>query len=244
MNSRRDTTRQRHRQAARPYAVAVRRWAGLGRIHHYVLALPPGPLWDRADMEAMVSQISAHPHTYWKLERGVHDGLHVHILSPFPSVAITARPDLAYCGPLTEEKGGRRGMLAYLSKPPPAELCRPGRLHSRSLDSYTRAQMYRAALHEYAAARLAALGEGRRRLRPMSGWVGRTRRQTRAQSSSFLVLAVVFYLLTLALLAAQNRVPLPGVHPTPSRPLPGRPMRLLAYSRIHPPPRSIQAQAG
>lgn len=175
MNTRPDTTRQRNRQATRPALVAARRWARLGRVHHYVLALPAGPLWDVAGLRDLVSQTTPHPDTYWKKERGECGGLHVHILAPLPPLALPTLPTLTYCGPLDEARGGVRGMLAYLSKPAPAEMCRPKPHSPLALDTYARHRAYCAALDEWGEARRAALADGRRRLRPMSGWVGRGR---------------------------------------------------------------------
>jgi hypothetical protein len=239
MNTRPDSTRQRDRQATRPAGVAARRWAGLGRIHHYVLALPAGPLWDVEKTQGDTERVSPHPHTYWKKERGECGGLHLHILSPLPPIAVASSPSLVYCGPLDDKRGGVRGMMAYLSKPPPAELCRPGPLSPWALDSYARAKRYRAALEEYQAARVAALGEGRRRLRPMSGWVGRTRRRAPV-ASPVLVLAVLRFLLLLSLPIPAGRPVLSAPVLARCRPIPGRRTRPWCYTL--PPPRG-QAQA-
>lgn len=190
----------------------------------------------------MVGQISPHGDTYWKKERGECGGLHLHILSPLPPVAVPVRADLHYCGPLSDEKGGVRGMFAYLSKPPPAELCRPGRLTAWTRDPYTRARRHRAALDEYAAARRAALVDGRQRLRPMSGWTSQTRIHTRPLPP-LLVLALL-RMCVLALLAAPiESGPLSVPLSTAPRPLPVAPVRSWRHVPTHPPPRIGQAQA-
>lgn len=239
MNTRRDTHRQRLRQASRPLSASVRHLAPYPRLHLYRLDMPPGlPLYapdTSSTARALVGQTFPTGPAYWKLERGWGGNLHLHIISPLPPLAV---PGAAHHAPVYD----LRGLLAYLSKPSPAELCAPGRLTPWTPDPYTRARAYRDALDEYAAARRDALVVGRRRLSPLSGWVG-TRRNRPPAPPLLLVLDVLRFMLAATLTDPANSGPGPEPRPTPGRPLPGPYERPWGHVLAHPPPRIGQVQA-
>jgi hypothetical protein len=229
-----DSTRRRVRDAAPVVITAARHFAPFPRLHAYRLELPGGELHSsdtsRAARSLVAARFPSGP-AAWKVERGESGGLHVHVTSPLPPVAVH---DHQHAAPVWSLPG----WLAYLAKPADSRLCRPGRLSPWSSDSATRARNYRAALEEYGTARRAALSQGRRRLSPLSGWVG-TRRVRRHQPSPVLVLAALRFLLA-GLLTVPPCGPLPAPHPRRCRPLPGVPERPWRYSL--PPPRT-QVQA-
>jgi hypothetical protein len=132
------------------------------------------------------------------------------------------------------------GWMAYLAKPADGRLCRPGPLTPWTPDPYARARNYRAALDEYAAARCAALAQGKRRLSPLSGWVNT--RSKRTQPHPLLVLRIACYLLGLVFLISRNPAPLPGLPSISERPLPRLPVRPQRHIQAHPPPRIGQVQ--
>jgi len=148
MNSRVDTNRQRLRQASRPLSAAMRHLAPYPRLHLYRVDMPPGLTLYAPDTSstarALVGQTVPGPPARWKMERGWGGNLHLHIISPLPPLAV---PGAAHHAPVYD----LRGLLAYLSKPAPAELCAPGRLTPWTPDPYTRARAYRDALDEYGA---------------------------------------------------------------------------------------------
>lgn len=230
MNTRRDTNRQRIRQALRPLSVAVRRLALYPRLHLYRVNVPDGPLYAAETVSAaraLVNQTFSGP-AYWKLERGECGGLHLHVVSPLPPVAV---PGAAHHVPVHD----LGGLLAYLSKPADARLCRPGRLSPWSMNPYARAQAYRDGLDDYAQARRDALSQGRRRLPALSGWTGPNPRA--APPPVLLVLAC----LRLRLLGVMPPAPERAGHARRAE----RAVRASWCGVIstHPPPRIGQAQA-
>lgn len=234
----RDTHRRRSRDAVSVMTVARRHFSLYPRLYAYRLDLPPGPLYGpqaHGEARALVNQTLSSAVGHWKLE-GIPGGRrHVHITTPLPPRAVPAALHAASVWHLP-------GWLAYLAKPADPRLCRPGPLTPYSPDPYSRARAYRDALEEYATARRDALEVGRRRLSPLSGWVG-TRRAIRPRASLLVVLAVARYVVALALSTPQDRAPLPS--PCPALPL--APLEALQHRErpLRPPlpPPRIQAQA-
>jgi hypothetical protein len=238
MNSRRDTDRQRNRQASRPLSVALRVFAGFPRLYKYRLDLPPGPLYGldaHQEARALVNRTVGSAPAYWKLEGVPGERRHIHLTTPLPPVAVPAALHAASVYDL-------RGALAYDSKPGDPRLCLASCLTPWTPDPYTRSRNYRAALDEYGEARRVALTQGKRRLSPLSGWVNAPASRS-TPASPVLVFQIARYLLAWTLAAAQNGDTLPGVHPIPSRPLPDPYDRCRAALMAHPPPRIGQVQA-
>lgn len=236
VNTRPDSTRQRHRQALRPLSAAVRHFAPYPRLYLYRLDMPPGlPLYgpDTSRMaRALVNQTFPTAPAYWKLERGECGNLHLHVISPLPPVAV---PGAAHHAPVHDLPG----LMAYLSKPADARLCRPGKLTPWTPDQYARARNYRAALDEYAAARRAALVVGRLRLSPCSGWVNVQRYKPRPLSP-LLVVSLARLLVSLVLVGFLTPA-LPAPRSAARKP---RSVRLVrSVARPRPPPRIGQEQA-
>ncbi len=230
-----DSARRRVRDSQRPLSVARRHFAPYPRLYAYRFDLPPGPLYGleaHREARALVGQTFPSGPARWKLEGMPGERRHVHVISPLPPRAV---PDAGHAQPVYDLPG----LLAYLAKPADPRLCAPGPLRAYSPDAATRRANRDAAHLDYGDARRAALASGRRRLSPLSGWVN-TRPASPRLVPVVLVLAVLRFLLAGSLMDPQNRAPLPGVHPAPHRPLPGRPVRPWCYSL--PPPRT-QAQA-
>ena len=233
-----DTQRRRVRDAVSVLEVARRHFAPYPRLYTYRLDLPPGPLYGleaHREARALVNQTLSGAVGHWKLEGIPGKRRHVHITTPLPSCAV---PDALYaasvwCLP---------GHLAYLAKPADPRLSRAGPLTPWSLDPYHRARAHRDALEEYAAARRDALEVGRRRLSPLSGWVG-TPRATPRPLPVALVLAVVRFLLAHALTGPQNRPARPLPCPAPA--LPRLEVSNPGERPLHPPfpPPRTQVQA-
>ena len=237
MNTRKDTPRQRNRQASRPLLAALWHFAGFPRLYAYRLDLPPGPLYgldayrEARDLARQTCQTAP---CHWKLEGIPGERRHVHITTPLPPIAVPAALHAASVYDL-------RGWLAYLSKPADPRLCLASRYTAWTPDPYSRAHQFRAALDEYGEARREALTHGKRRLSPLSGWENMRPRHTPPHPLP--VLQTALYLLAWMVAAAQNGDTLPAPHSHPERPLPGCPVSLWGHVLAHPPPRSIQAQA-
>jgi hypothetical protein len=165
-----DTGRRRDADAARVRAAAGARFALFPRLRFYTLplCLPAGTSLHSVDASRaarlMVECVFGAAPARWKLEQGRAGSLHVHVVSPLPPVAVHAFDDVRPVYDL-------RRLLAYLSKPADARLCRT-RLTPYTPDAATRAAEYRAALTDAAAARASRQRQGKNRLPPVSGWTG------------------------------------------------------------------------
>lgn len=193
--------------------------------------------------------------TFWDVERGEGGKLHIHVVSSLPPVAV---PDALHVKLLTEEKGGLRGELAYLSKPSDARLCEASRWTPWTPTAEERARRYRLALDDRATALKARLAQGKTRLAPMSGWTGRRADPKSAAVGMRLELAacaaVVAALAFLFVVAASvgalkaGRERRPGTSPAriyaaPSRPAQRRPATCRTPHAHAPPGRMLQGSA-
>lgn len=239
MDNRKDSNWTRIREAQRLISVAARHFAPYPRLYFYRLDMLPGlPLYSSATTRAarhlVLSTFQPSP-AFWKLERGECGNLHLHVISPLPPIAVKG---WATCGTVYDLPG----LLAYLSKPADARLCRPGKLTAWTPDPYTRARNRYRAEDELGEARRLKRAAGGRRLSPLSGWVN-TRRDRPASPSLLLVLDVLRLLWVMSQEAPLKVAPLPAPPSTAQRPLPGLPVRPWGHISTHPPPRIGQVQA-
>lgn len=167
----RDSHRRRQADAARSYRAAVGRFQGFGRLWFYtfVLHVPEGTELHSETASrcarALVAQVFGTVPARWKLELGRNGELHVHAVAPLPPCAVHEYADAR---PVYDV----RRLLAYLSKPADARMCRH-KLCTWTPDEGTRRREMFQAIDEQAAARRERLGRGKRRLPPVTGWTGR-----------------------------------------------------------------------
>lgn len=156
MRHHQDTTRRRSADAVR-LRRHWRRLFGDVPLYFYTVPLWPGSVWDGQDIAAANLAASTilgnvgNPPAWVKLERGRCGGLHLHIVTPAPSLGLV--PGLE-----RREVYDAAGLAAYLSKPNDARMARrrPADLGRYSPEKLR--EQFRAALEEEAAARRARHG--------------------------------------------------------------------------------------
>lgn len=234
---RRDTTRQRNRDAQRPLRRMKRVFDGWSRLWWFRvdLGLPDSmlhtPEASRVARETVARMFAPLPACYVLHGREVGvSGLHVHVLSPLHPLAVSG---FQHVQPVQERRGGIAGVARYHAAPCDPRLREADPFKAYTPDSYTRRLNADAALLDYGNARRAALACGRHRLSPKRGWVNLPRP---APLSPRLVLLVAAFLLSLALLAVCESAPSVLPLGAPRRPIPARPVRRVTHPR--PPPRT------
>lgn len=232
MNNRQDDNWMRIKECQRPLGVALRAFHAFPRLYSYCLEMPDLPLYSpeasRAARDLVRAMFPGVP-AYWKLELGEGGRLHLHVIASLPPMAVPGAMSSSSVYDLA-------ALMAYLSKPADARLCRPGRLKPWTPDPSTRARNRYRAEDERGEWKGRMQAIGRKRFSPLSGWVNLPRL---APLSPWVALLSRAFLLSLLLMGAGEIVPRPAPKVISRRPIPGRPgvvKRVLRPAR--PPPRT------